>query len=403
MQAPQWATAQQPTTDTLNEAPRMQIPVAHSALNAVSGPDKALSDPWNRTAIVADYTQNYLGSAVSNAQLGWTGSLSACIPGNISQLAQDRTLQRINYYRRLVGLPDNMTFDPSRNIDTQAAALMMGANNSLDHSPPPSWLCYTTQGANGADNSNLGLGSHSSQAVTQFMNDNGSGNNAVGHRRWILYSRAGSFGHGSAQAGGFFGYADVLWVFNPFVTPAYLPNYIAFPPAGYVPRIIIPSRWSFSLPGADFSGASVTVQNQQGTALSITLHPVENGYGDNTVAWRFNTAADLTWSGSDDKPFQVTVSGVNRNGVTQPPYSYTVVAIDPDAIPPCTVMVTNQQGNWSNPAIWSCGRVPTATDRVQVRHLVTVPAGTTARALGIVYQSGGRVLLQTGAFLRVNP
>ncbi|GAB3900578.1 CAP domain-containing protein [Spirosoma agri] len=558
------ATAQQAPVDTLNEAPRYTHPITDSLANPGDVVVNAVTDPWSRTAVIADYYQNYIGSAVSDNQLNWTGNLSGCVPGMISQLAQDRTLQRINYYRRLVGLPDNMTFDPSRNTDTQAAALIMAANNNLSHAPPSTWLCYTPQGYNGAANSNLALGSHSSQAVKQFMDDNGNGNEIAGHRRWILYSRAASFGHGSARTNSNgFGFSDALWVFNLFVTPVSLPAYVAFPPAGFVPRTLIPPRWSFSIPGATFSSASVTVQDQTGTPLALTTHPVSNGAGDNTLVWNLdNAATDLAWNGSADKSFRVTVSGVVLNGVTQPPYSYTVVAIDPagagcpgpspvascsvavsggqsiyygtenfrfntidnqsstsssdgynyldlscvtqttvtagssytvsvkgiftnshqlrvwidyngngvftdageqvltssansatavvaipqtatvntllrirvmadspssagtpcaltgsaqygagqmedyglwiqSSSPPCTVMTTVRNGNWTSPDTWSCNRVPTATDQVQVGHVVTVGAGVTALATKIVYQTGGRVSFLTGAQLKL--
>ncbi|GAB3694430.1 hypothetical protein GCM10027592_15330 [Spirosoma flavus] len=292
-------------------------------------PAKTLIDPWNRSAVIADYFQNFLGSTVSDNQLNWTGNLATCTPGSISQLAQDRTIQRINYYRRLVGLPDNMTFDPSRNTDTQAAALIMGANNKLDHEPASTSLCYSSQGYNGASNSNLGLGYHSSQAVKQYIDDTGPGNDFVGHRRWILYSRATSFGHGNTRAANpLFGFADALWIANPGATPASLPPYVAFPPAGYVPRNLIPARWSFSIPGANFSAATVTVQDELGVPLSLTTHAPVSGYGDNTLAWNL-LPTDLAWNGSADKTYRVTVSNVVRNGTTQAPYSYTVVAIDP--------------------------------------------------------------------------
>jgi hypothetical protein len=96
--------AQQVPFATLNEAPRFVQPSTDSLENNSSPAPKALIDPWNRTAVITDYYQNFIGSAVSDSQLNWTGNLAGCVPGSISQLAQDRTLQRINYYRRMVGL-----------------------------------------------------------------------------------------------------------------------------------------------------------------------------------------------------------------------------------------------------------------------------------------------------------
>ena len=65
----------------------------------------------DRQQIVDDYNTIYLGSQVLPAQLGWTGDVSTCNPGTISALSLDNTLDRINYFRNLVGLPSNITFD----------------------------------------------------------------------------------------------------------------------------------------------------------------------------------------------------------------------------------------------------------------------------------------------------
>lgn len=46
-----------------------------------------------------------------------------------------------------------------------------------------------------------------------------------------------------------------------------------------------------------------------------------------------------------------------------------------------------KNGNWSDSSVWSCNCVPTATDAVQVRHILTVPANYQANALR-VYQDG---------------
>ncbi len=320
-----WATAV--TGQTLPaDSIRLNEPLRRTDLPTgpipVAPPNKATL--CNRAAIIADYTTNFLGSAVTTTELGWTGSVAGCVSGSISALAQSRTLQRINYYRRLAGVTDNTTFDPSRNTATQDAALMMKANNALSHTPPNTWLCYTAAGYSGADNSNIASGSHSAQSVKQFMDDAGSGNTAVGHRRWLLYTRQGSFGHGSTDI------TDIIWVFNPFVSPPSVPPFVAFPPAGYVPRDLIPARWSLSIPNADFTGCTVTVNNEAGATLPQTQQPLANGYGDNTVVWDFmNPGTDLAWTSTTDKAFDVRVAGVKIGTVTQPDYVYRVVAIDP--------------------------------------------------------------------------
>jgi subtilisin-like proprotein convertase family protein len=281
-----------------------------------------LAPTCDRASIINDYNTNYIGSSVSNAELGWTGNTATCTAGTISVLAQTRTFQRINYYRRHVGLPGTITYDPSHDAETQEASLIFKANGALSHNPPNTWMCYTAAGATGAANSNIGLGSHSSNTIRGYMDDGGAGNTAVGHRRWILYSRANSFGHGSTDA------SDALWVFNPTITPPPgQPPFIAFPPKGYTPRDLIPPRWSFGIPNANFSAATVEVRDENNTLYGITQHAFAGNFGDNTVVWDMPGGA-LTWNGILDKAFKVKVSGVTIGGVGQAPYEYTIVAID---------------------------------------------------------------------------
>lgn len=59
--------------------------------------------------------------------------------------------------------------------------------------------------------------------------------------------------------------------------------------------------------------------------------------------------------------------------------------------PVCTTLFTTRAGNWNDPTLWSCNRVPTATDPVEVRHVVTVPASTTVSARRVTYTAGGKV------------
>jgi len=52
------------------------------------------------------------------------------------------------------------------------------------------------------------------------------------------------------------------------------------------------------------------------------------------------------------------------------------------------VMATVKPGDWTDPAVWSCGRIPTPADAVQLNHAVTVPGNYTAQALRVTFDSG---------------
>lgn len=71
-------------------------------------------------------------------------------------------------------------------------------------------------------------------------------------------------------------------------------------------------------------------------------------------------------------------------------------------VPPvCTTLYSVQAGPWSSPATWSCDQVPGATDIVDVRHLITVPAQYTGAARRVTCAVGGRLQVQAGARLRL--
>jgi hypothetical protein len=68
----------------------------------------------------------------------------------------------------------------------------------------------------------------------------------------------------------------------------------------------------------------------------------------------------------------------------------------------CTAMTTVRNGNWNDPGTWSCNRVPTSGDLVQVGHTVTLPAGIWVARL-VRYVSGGKLLYTAGGRLQLSP
>jgi hypothetical protein len=210
-----------------------------------------------------------------------TGS---CQPGIVNAAGNQFVLDRINYVRRLAGIYDSCVLDPALNKKSQASALMMDANNMLDHSPKTSWKCYTKEGAVAAGSSNLSLGYSFADAIMGQVEDNGAGNGAVGHRRWILNPFNTVFGHGStynAMTLSVFGTADPLLVKNTRFADS---QFVAWPAADYFPAELIPARWSFSLANADFSQAKLTVMIN-GKPARIKTEPVKTGYAINTLVW----------------------------------------------------------------------------------------------------------------------
>ena len=131
----------------------------------------------------------------------WNGDLGACNAGETSQRFRDAVLRRINYFRAMAGVPADITFDAEYNRKAQAAALVMSANDRLDHYPNSDWRCFSADAADAAIRSNLHL-VQSPDAIDEYMRDPGDNNNIVPHRRWLLYPQTVHMGSGDVPADG---------------------------------------------------------------------------------------------------------------------------------------------------------------------------------------------------------
>lgn len=325
-----WSQAQPAT----RLAPAPRAPEGEgAALAGVAAPATALTvNPGDRADSVRFYRDQYL--IASPPAYGWTGSVAGCAAGTTSAAFQAAVVQRINYFRAMAGVPADVVLDAAMSAKAQAAALIMSANGTLSHTPPAGWLCYTALGAQGAGSSNLALGVYGWDAIDLYMEDPGSGNYFVGHRRWVLHPPIQQMGTGDVPAGGGQWAANSLVVFGgarASSAPAVreLEGFVAWPPRGYVPYTVVYPRWSFSYPGADFSAATVTMRNGSGRMVDLTQRPVVDGFGQNTLVWEPSSAS----SGFDgsrpaaDLPFDITVHNVGIGG--QPlSFSYRVTIID---------------------------------------------------------------------------
>ena len=279
----------------------------------------------SRAEVAAFYNTTMLPAF--SVPMQWTGSTQGCVAGTTSAEYKAAVLNTVNSFRVLAGLPGNVSLNLTHSAMAQQAALMMDANSQLSHSPPTSWSCYTADGATAAGSSNLALGNAGPNAVRAYTAD--SGTSSLGHRRWVLYSRLGEVGTGDTTR------ANSLWVFGGTVTaPATVAETgVAWPARGYVPwttKVADPSHpWSFSLPGADFSGASVTMSNDQGKVLSVSnVGQLPSGYGDNTMSWTLDAPAS-EWSRSpSDTKFNVQISNVKVGGQAKS-FQYSVTFFVP--------------------------------------------------------------------------
>lgn len=305
------------------------------AVSETSGPD-----PSNRWHVRQFFNTVY--PADPSISKDWTGAYSLGNAGTVAPAWQEETRRRVNFFRSMAGIPGEIEFDQSLSAQAQEAALMMSAANQLSHTPGPDWPMYTENGARAAQFSNLALGTsgpNGPDAVDGYIIDPGPSNTAVGHRRWILFPYDTPMGNGDVphDGSGTYSAANALWVIpqSPGAPLETRDPFVAWPPRGFVPAPLVYSRWSFSLPGADFENASVSMQ-MDGQSIPLALEPLDTRrIGDPTVVWVPNGMSTNTrahWPLPQvDETVHVTVRDVLLDGALQS-FTYTVSIFDP-AIP----------------------------------------------------------------------
>ena len=308
--------------------------------------------------------------------MGFTGSLASCIAGAISTSFKEWTISRANYFRAMSGLPGNVALDTNatREAEQQAASVLFARNILLSHSPanPPFTLCpgliTSPSGFNGAANSNIGLAFGSStfdDVIPRYMDDSGTGNEPVGHRRSILYPPQASMTVGSTPTSSGTWGGNALRVFNAPGSRPPTPNGVAWPPAGHVPMQVLPAskRWSYSFNGASFATATVSM-TANGVPVASSVISTLNGYGDNTIVF-VPTPAIVK-----ETLYRVTVNGMTGGGAPSS-YSYTVRPFDP-ADPVTSELDFSRDGRpdllWSNTTngatyIWHMNGVTLSSDQ----------------------------------------
>jgi hypothetical protein len=297
---------------------------AAPALIDVDSPVTNLSvDTLDRQAVVDFFQTIYRAS--DGVEGGFTGDIGACDAGNTSAAFKNAILRRINYFRAMAGVSANVVLDDQLNLKSRKAALIMIAQGQLSHFPPSTWPCYTEEGREGAEKSNLHLAFGKplgADIIDRYIMDSGDSNYAVGHRRWILYTRQRTMGTGSAEDSS--SRSNALYVLGQ--RGSVLARNHSWPPSGYVPYQVVFPRWSFSSPDADFSQATVSM-SQSGNPLSVSVLQIRDGYGDNTIVWEpsgIPSTAPLA-----DTAYVITISNVLVSGVPTE-FQYTVTMIDPD-------------------------------------------------------------------------
>ena len=118
--------------------------------------------------------------------------------------------------------------------------------------------------------------------------------------------------------------------------------------------------------------------------------------------------SDYVWSSPGNLSFTAPAS---RTVVVSPTVSQTFVVKD---VKQCITDVFVVQvscsgplysvkaGNWNDPTVWSCNRIPLSTDHVQVKHNILVPNNLQARALKVQFDPNTKLTYGANARLLLN-
>ena len=315
-----------PVLDTAS--PAASDPQVSPRVQAVEAVTNSI-DTSSREAVTQAYNQQYLANR--GAAQGWTGSVSNCQRGTVNAGYIAAVTGMVNYFRGMTGLP-GVSMASSLNSLDQAAALIMDANDTLTHGPTSGMDCYTQDGYDGASHSNICLGCIGPSAIDAYMYDSGSGNTAVGHRRWILYPPQTLLGTGSTTQ------ADALYVLHTssWSRPADAPTWISWPPKGFVPYSQVYPRFSLTRQGAGFGAATVQVK-VGGAPVAATIVSRNGGYGDPALVFEVNVGS-LGLAGGD-RVFEVTVNGIDVGGSTVS-HSWQTTSFVPGVASPSGVAAT---------------------------------------------------------------
>jgi len=254
---------------------------------------------------------------VSLSEGTWTGNAEACQAGDMAPEARATALRLLNTHRFMAGLPA-VTATAAGDKLAQDCALLMRANNTITHTPPTTFKCYTAEAAKTANSSSLSSGP-AVGSVDGYMIDPGNPT-TIGHRRWILSNWLTEVGFGSADR-----FSCQYQPAKPTRGGGGKP-WAAWPPGGEVPIQAFGGRflgtidqtgWTIQSDSINLASAKVTVTSG-GADKPVTVTQLGGGYGS-MYALRFNP---MGWTSKAGETYSVKVEG------TSMPIAYDVKVVD---------------------------------------------------------------------------
>jgi len=210
-------------------------------------------------------------------------------------------------------------YDPSADVATQKSALMMVANSDIEHEPPTNWYCWSQEGFDAANSSNLSILWRTSkdtqvspheEIIGWLIDDNVP---SLGHRRWLLdpFLRAISFGSvdGTTQIPTDFPWSHssvlkVIWDDEANISGMTVPKVVAYPDGDY-PSAYVKKDWFFSASilvnaqsywaneDVSFENTQITVTGPQGALSVYDVYYDNDWFGlPNNIQWKVQGLQD---------------------------------------------------------------------------------------------------------------
>lgn len=278
---------------------------------------------------LVDFVKQYYDNNANNDRPTYVEAGGGCEPLKLSDEIQSRTLNRLNFYRAMVGFDGKIEFKADFNDIAHDVALIMSKNDALTHYPPKSYDCWSQSGYDGASHSNIASGSSNASAIDGYILDSGSGNEKVGHRRWIFAPDAKYMGHGATMIGSYIKPKDALYVKDKSgVKSTKQPDFVAWPSAGYFPKKLFPKspiskldRWSFAKNNEDFTNATVSMTKNGETVSNTSVVTASgNSYLDSIIVWE---PSGDNFTNNDGDRYEITITTLKKDS-----YTYWVEIVD---------------------------------------------------------------------------
>ncbi|GAB2561171.1 GEVED domain-containing protein [Spirosoma aerophilum] len=145
------------------------------------------------------------------------------------------------------------------------------------------------------------------------------------------------------------------------------------------------------LPVATLSGTTTLTAGQTATLTtdltgSAPFSLTVNAGTDSTFSFTDIVASPFSFSVAPTVSTTYTLGQVANACGTGSVSGAAVVTVKP-----CINVYTLKVGDWNDPSVWSCNRIPAQADSVRVDHVVTIPASYIARALQVRYSDSGQL------------